>query len=88
MRGDFALAAASYDSAAVLAREVGTRMAQRLDLARLAPARVADIGCATGDGIRELQDRYPKALPLAIDYALPMLGAVRARTPLLQRVTR
>jgi malonyl-CoA O-methyltransferase len=61
----FAAAAATYDSAAVLAREVGARMAQRLDLVKIAPQRVADIGCATGDGIRELQRRYPKAQPLA-----------------------
>ena len=80
MRGDFSTAAATYDSAAALAREVGARMAQRLDLVKIAPGRVADIGCATGDGIRELQVRYPGALPLAIDYALPMLGAVRSRT--------
>lgn len=83
----FADAAATYDVAAVLAREVGTRMAVRLDLVKLAPQRVADIGCATGDGIRELQRRYPKALPLALDFALPMLHAVRSRAPRLQRLT-
>jgi malonyl-CoA O-methyltransferase len=33
-----------------------------------------------------LQARYPKAPPLAIDYALPMLLAVRRRTPRLQRL--
>ncbi|MBI5897651.1 MAG: methyltransferase domain-containing protein [Rhodocyclales bacterium] len=88
MRGDFAQAAATYDSAAVLAREVGARMAERLDLVKLSPARVADIGCATGDGIRELQRRYPKAMPLAVDYARPMLGAVRAAAPLSQRLLR
>ena len=87
MRGDFAGAAETYDSAAVLAREVGARMGARLDLVKIAPQRVADIGCATGDGIRELQQRYGKALPLALDYALPMLNAVRARTPRLQRLT-
>lgn len=88
MRQDFGRAAASYDAAAVLARETGARMAQRLDLVRLAPARVADIGCATGDGVRELRRRYPLALPLAIDFALPMLGAVRSRVPWYQRLLR
>ena len=88
MRQQFADAAASYDEAAVLARETGARMAQRLDYVKLAPRRVADIGCATGDGIRELQRRYPEALPLAVDYALPMLGAVRSRAPLLDRLRR
>jgi malonyl-CoA O-methyltransferase len=86
MRHDFAAAAASYDEAAVLAREVGSRMAKRLDCVRLAPGRCADIGCATGDGIRELQRRYSEALPIAIDYAQTMLQAVSARAPLLQRL--
>ncbi|MDP2794565.1 MAG: methyltransferase domain-containing protein [Sulfurisoma sp.] len=86
MRQDFARAAASYDEAAVLARETGRRMAERLDLVKIAPKRIVDIGCATGDGIRELQRRYPRALPLAIDYALPMLDAVRRQAPLLQHL--
>ncbi len=86
MREDFSQAAASYDEAAVLAREVGERMAERLDFIKIAPRRFADIGCATGDGVRELQRRYPEALPLAIDFARPMLQAVRARVPLMQRL--
>ena len=86
MREDFARAAASYDEAAVLAREVGSRMAERLDYIRLAPTRFADVGCATGDGVRELQRRYPDALPLAIDFARPMLQAVKSRAPLWERL--
>jgi malonyl-CoA O-methyltransferase len=87
LRSDFARAAKSYDAAAVLAREVGARMAARLDLVKIAPARVADIGCATGDGIRELQQRYPKAQALAVDYALPMLRAVRQRASFIKRLS-
>jgi len=86
MRADFARAAALYDEAAVLARETGRRMAERLDLVKIVPRRVADIGCATGDGIRELQRRYPQALPLAIDAALPMLAAVRSRSGWLEHL--
>lgn len=86
MRADFARAAASYDQAAVLAAEVGRRMAERLDIIRLQPQRLADIGCATGDGVRALQARYPKALPVALDYALPMLAQVARRVPLLKRL--
>jgi malonyl-CoA O-methyltransferase len=86
MRREFADAAASYDEVAVLAREIGHRMAERLDYVRIAPARVADIGCATGDGIRELQRRYPRALPLAVDFALPMLQIARSRTSWLDQV--
>ncbi|MBI5921436.1 MAG: methyltransferase domain-containing protein [Betaproteobacteria bacterium] len=88
MRQSFASAAATYDDAAVLARTTGACMAERLDYVKLVPACIADIGCATGDGVRELQKRYPKALPLAIDSAVPMLHAVRATTPRLQRLLR
>lgn len=85
-KDSFAAAAASYDSAAVLAREVGSRMAVRLDCVRLAPRRIADIGCATGDGVRELMRRFPDALPLAVDFALPMLEAVRTRAGWWERL--
>ncbi|QDX82927.1 hypothetical protein B9N43_10785 [Denitratisoma sp. DHT3] len=69
-------------------------MDARLDVVRLQPARLADIGCATGAGVRALQARYPEALPVALDYALPMLARVTQmeRTPavrgasLLQRL--
>ena len=86
MKRDFSCAARSYDEAAVLAREVGARMARRLDFVKIGPCRMADIGCATGDGIRELQRRYPSALPLAVDFASPMLAAVRHHAPWLQRL--
>lgn len=85
-RESFAAAAKSYDSAAVLAREVGNRMAQRLDCVRLEPRRLADIGCATGDGVRMLMQRFPGALPLAVDFALPMLAAVHTRAGWWERV--
>lgn len=85
-RKAFAAAAASYDSAAVLAREVGQRMADRLDCVKLAPRRCADIGCATGDGVRALMQRYPDALPLAVDYAQPMLAEVQNRSGWWERL--
>lgn len=85
-REEFSRVAASYDSAAVLAREVGQRMAARLECVRLAPRRLADIGCATGDGVRALQARYPEALPLAVDFAQPMLAQVAMRSGWLTRL--
>jgi malonyl-CoA O-methyltransferase len=86
LRTEFSRAAARYDQAAVLARESGRRMAERLDIIKLSPRRLADIGCATGDGVRELQQRYPKAQALAIDYARPMLAELRSRNSLWQRL--
>jgi len=88
MKQDFARAASTYAAAAVLAHETGRRMAERLDYVDISPTRVADIGCANGEGIRELQRRYRAALPLAVDFALPMLRATRAAAPPLQRLLR
>lgn len=84
--GRFSAAAATYAEAAVLAREVGTRMDARLDVVRISPARVADIGCATGEGIRTLQRRYPQALPLALDWSAAMLGQVRRQAGWMARL--
>jgi len=86
LRKSFSVAAASYDKAAALAREVGLRMLARLDCVRLKPTRMADIGCATGDGIHALMRRYPDALPLAVDFARPMLDALRARSGWWERL--
>lgn len=88
MQRSFSRAAASYQEAAVLARETGRRMAERLDYVKLQPARIADIGCATGDGIRALQQRYPDALPLAVDFSNEMLQQVRQANSVMQRMTR
>ena len=88
MRADFARAAVSYDAAAVLAGEVGRRMAERLDYVKVDPHCMADIGCATGNGIRALIKRYPGALPLAIDFARPMLVELIRKTSWSSRLTR
>jgi malonyl-CoA O-methyltransferase len=81
MRHAFSRAAARYDQVAVLARETGRRLAERLDWVKLTPARSVDLGCATGDGVRELQRRYPAATAIAVDFSLAMLAATRQRTP-------
>jgi malonyl-CoA O-methyltransferase len=88
MREKFDRAAASYNEAAVLALEVSLRMTARLDFMKVSPARIADIGCATGDGIRALIARYPLALPLALDSAPAMLDEVDRRSSLLERLRR
>jgi len=80
VRRHFARAAATYDAAAVLQREIGTRMLERLDVIRLAPAAILDAGCGTGDALPELAVRYPQARRVALDVALPMLDVARSRT--------
>lgn len=78
-RKAFARAADAYDSAAVLQREIGERMLQRLDYVKLEPRRILDIGCGTGVATEALLKRYPKADVIGLDFALPMLAHARKR---------
>ncbi len=78
VRRHFARAAATYDAAAVLQREVGARMAERLDVVRLAPVAILDAGCGTGEALSLLAARYPDASRVALDIAMPMIAVARA----------
>ena len=82
VRLHFARAAATYDDAAVLQKEIGTRMSERLDVVKVAPVAVLDAGCGTGDAIAQLAVRYPDARHVALDFALPMLGVARVKAML------
>ncbi len=77
VRASFERAAAGYDAAAVLQHEVGRRLLERLEWMRVAPRRVADLGCGTGRGTAGLQARYPEAEVVALDLAEGMLGVAR-----------
>src|SRR5215468_4678224 len=76
-------AAATYDEAAVLHREVGRRMAERLALIKLQPARILDAGCGTGEALAELRARYPEATLVGLDLAFGMVIAARRRAAAL-----
>jgi malonyl-CoA O-methyltransferase len=73
MRRSFDRAAASYDAAAVLQAEVRGPLLARLDLTRLEPRVVLDVGAATGQGARALKQRYPGAHVIAVDSSAGML---------------
>ncbi|MBE2260255.1 MAG: malonyl-ACP O-methyltransferase BioC [Candidatus Accumulibacter sp.] len=79
VRRNFARAASSYDEVAVLQREVGSRMLERLDYVRIEPRRILDLGCGTGASLTALQERYPAALLIGADLSTPMLLANRAQ---------
>ena len=72
---NFARAASGYDAAAVLQREIGRRMLERLDYVRIDPQRLLDLGCGTGAGLTALYERYPRALLIGADLSEPMLRA-------------
>lgn len=77
VRRSFDRAAASYDAAAVLQREVNERMLQKLDIVRHEPQRILDLGSGTGYGARLLRQRFPKAGVIEADLALGMLRTSR-----------
>lgn len=80
VRASFERAATDYDRVAVLQREVGTRLLERLDLIKIGPQRVLDLGSGTGHIARALVKRYRAASVVALDIAAPMLLQARSRS--------
>jgi malonyl-CoA O-methyltransferase len=86
VRRAFSRAAAQYDAAAVLQREVCVRMLEKLDYVRLEPQRVLDVGSGTGWGARQLGERYKNAEIVALDIALGMLQASKGTSSWWRKV--
>jgi malonyl-CoA O-methyltransferase len=78
-------AALTYDAAAILPREVGARMIERLQYIKREPRTILDLGGAAGHAIGPLRLRYPSAQIIEMDMALQMLRAARARAPWWRR---
>lgn len=85
MRAAFDRSAQGYDAAAVLQRTIGERLLERLDLVRLEPGWVLDLGTGTGDCLRPLRRRFRGARVLGLDIAYGMLRHARAKTGWLSR---
>ena len=85
VRRSFERAAPAYDEVAVLQREIGDRMLERLDYVRLDPRLVLDLGCGTGYAVEGLQNRFRKARVLALDFAFGMLRQARRKGTWLNR---
>jgi malonyl-CoA O-methyltransferase len=73
----FGQAAAHYDDVAILQRQTGDELLDRLSLVTLQPKRVLDLGVGTGRNLSLLAKRYPKAQLLAVDIAPAMLQQAR-----------
>jgi malonyl-CoA O-methyltransferase len=79
VRRSFDRAAATYEAAAVLQAQVRDVLLERLDLTRLEPRVVLDVGAATGQGARALKQRYPGARVIAVDSSACMLRLAARR---------
>ena len=86
VRRAFGRAARSYDAAAVLQREIGGRMLERLEYIRIEPRRILDLGCGTGAWLDPLRQRYGGSAVTGLDLALPMLRSAAARDALWRRL--
>lgn len=82
VRRAFARAAPHYTRFANLQREVESRLLEQLDAEppEFAPRTVLDVGTGPGRAATALRKRYPRALTIALDHALPMLSRVRTGT--------
>lgn len=77
VRAAFNRAAAGYDAAAGLQREVGERLLERLDWIKFQPQTILELGCGTGHCTRALEKRYRKSRIVALDLAEGMLARAR-----------
>jgi malonyl-CoA O-methyltransferase len=88
VRRSFGRAAHDYDAAAILQARVRRELLDRLDLVRLEPAVVLDLGAGTGHATIELKRRYRSAQVIALDLAEGMLREATRRQTLLRRFRR
>ncbi len=79
VRRAFDRAAADYETRAVLQRTVEAHCLARLDLVRIAPRVILDLGCGPGVAGRALRKRYRGARVMGIDLAPAMLRVARRR---------
>jgi malonyl-CoA O-methyltransferase len=88
VRSSFGRAAHDYDAAALLQAQVRNELLERLDIVRLEPAVVLDLGAGTGHASIALKRRYRGSQVIALDLAEGMLREAGRRQTLLRRFRR
>ena len=88
VRRSFGRSARAYDAAAVLQKRVRDELLERLDVVRLEPAVVLDLGAGTGHASLALKRRYRSSEVIALDLAEGMLREASRRQTLLRRFRR
>jgi len=88
VRRSFGRAARGYDAAAILQSRVRTELLDRLEVVRIEPTVVLDLGAGTGHASLALKRRYRGAQVVALDLAPGMLQEAGRRQTLLRRFRR
>jgi malonyl-CoA O-methyltransferase len=73
----FNRAAPGYEQVAAFQREVAARLLERLEIMRVRPRRILDLGCGTGRTAAQLGRRFRRAEIIALDLAEEMLRRCR-----------
>lgn len=73
VRRQFARRAGAIAQGDFLLREVERRMLERLEVVKLQPGAVLDVGCGLGQGTARLQQRFPAALVAGLDVVPAMV---------------
>jgi malonyl-CoA O-methyltransferase len=82
----FDRASRSYDAAAQLQTSVRSELLERLDLLRVAPGTVLDLGAGTGLAAAALKRRWRRARVIALDIAPGMLREARRHSRFWRRI--
>lgn len=88
VRRAFDRASRTYDAAAGVQSEIRARLLSRLDIVRLQPQVVLDLGAGTGHSSRELKQRYRSAEVIAFDLSAGMLREAEHQQRFLRRFRR
>lgn len=80
IRATFDREARRYDRHAVLEREVGSRLLDRLAFQRRVPTRIIDLGSGTGHCCAVLKRRFRGAEVIGLDDSVAMSQALRSRS--------
>lgn len=81
LREDFSNAATTYDAAAVAQNEICDRTLERVDMIKINPKNILDIGTGTGRSLQGLHVRFPDSLITVCDIALSMLKQCQHNNP-------
>jgi malonyl-CoA O-methyltransferase len=88
IRTAFDRASAGYEAAALLQGRVSEELMSRLELFKLQPGVVLDLGAGTGRGTKELKRRFRRALVVALDMAPGMLREAQRHQHMFRRFER
>jgi len=84
-RLSFERAASGYDAAAVLQREIGERLLDRLDYINFQPKNILDVGSGTGTCSYQLATKYNKSKIFMMDFATSMLQQAKKKRTWTER---